>query len=49
VLIDDQHSLEAMPADRIEVMGRILKDSSLDSVSKVDAMRILLKQKPATK
>ncbi len=48
-LIDDQHSLEAMPADRIEVMGRILKDSSLDSVSKVDAMRILLKQKPATK
>ena len=48
-LIDDQHSLEAMPADRIEVMGRILKDSSLDSVSKVDAMRILLKQKPASK
>ncbi|MBP6746438.1 hypothetical protein KA344_14470 [bacterium] len=48
-LIDDQHSLEAMPADRIEVMGRILKDSTLDSVSKVDAMRILLKQKPATK
>jgi hypothetical protein len=48
-LIDDQHSAQAMPADRIEVMGRILKDSSLDSVSKVDAMRILLKQKPASK
>lgn len=48
-VIDDQHSVEAMPADRIEVMGRILKDSSLDSVSKVDAMRILLKQKAATK
>lgn len=48
-LIDDQHSLEAMPADRIEVMGRILKDSTLDSVSKVDAMRILLKQKPISK
>lgn len=48
-LIDDQHNAQAMPADRIEVMGRILKDNSLDSVSKVDAMRILLKQKPAVK
>jgi hypothetical protein len=48
-VIDDQHSVDAMPADRIEVMGRILKDSSLDSVSKVDAVRILLKQKAAAK
>ncbi|CAN5147413.1 hypothetical protein BH11CYA1_BH11CYA1_28320 [soil metagenome] len=48
-VIDEQHDAASMPADRIEVMGRILKDSSLDSVSKVDAMRILLKQKPAAK
>ena len=44
-LIDEDHRGDSLPPDRIEVMGRILKDSSLDSVSKVDAMRILLRQK----
>lgn len=44
-LIEADHNAASLPADRIEVMGRILKDSSLDSVSKVDAVRILLKQK----
>lgn len=48
-LIDEDHKGENLSADRIEVLGRILKDSSLDSVSKVDAMRILLRQKSAQK
>jgi len=44
-LIEADHNVDNLPPDRIEVMGKILKDSSLDSVSKVDAVRILLKQK----
>lgn len=44
-LIEADHNADSLSPDRIEVMGRILKDSSLDSVSKVDAVRILLKQK----
>ncbi len=48
-LIDEDHRGDSLPPDRIEVMGRILKDSSLDSISKVDAMRILLRQKAQQK
>lgn len=33
-----------LPADRLEVIGRILKDNTLDPVSKIDTMRILLKK-----
>jgi hypothetical protein len=33
--------------ERLDVLGKILKDDSLDSVSKLDTMKILLKKKPA--
>lgn len=47
VIESESHDSGSLSPDRVEVIGRILKDSSLDSVSKVDAVRILLKQKPA--
>ncbi len=42
-LIEADRNVDSLSPDRIEVMGRILKDNSLDSVSKVDAVRILLR------
>lgn len=47
VIESESHDGTSLSPDRVEVIGRILKDGSLDSVSKVDAVRILLKQKPA--
>jgi hypothetical protein len=46
VIENESHDSSSLSPDRVEVIGRILKDGSLDSVSKVDAVRILLKQKP---
>lgn len=36
-----------LTGDRLDVLGKILRDDSLDSVSKLDTMKILLKKKPA--
>ncbi|MBS1994991.1 MAG: hypothetical protein JSS86_01715 [Cyanobacteria bacterium SZAS LIN-2] len=35
-----------LSGDRIEVIGRVLKDNTLDPLSKLDTMRILLKKTP---
>lgn len=36
-----------LPADRLDTVSRILKDNSLDAVSKLDTMRILLRKQSA--
>lgn len=45
VIEQESHDGSTLSPDRVEVIGRILRDNSLDSGSKLDAVRILLKQK----
>jgi hypothetical protein len=41
---DGNSDISHVPSDRMEVIGRILKDNSLDPVSKIDTVRILLRK-----
>jgi len=36
-----------LSGDRLEVIGRVLKDNTLDPLAKLDTMRILLKKNQA--
>jgi hypothetical protein len=46
IIGDDVQDGSHLSGERLEVIGRVLKDSSLDPVSKLDTMRILLKKNP---
>ncbi len=47
IIGDDVQDGSHLSSDRVEVIGKLLKDSTLDPVSKLDTMRILLKKNPA--
>jgi len=46
IIGDDVQDGSHLSQDRLDVLGRLLKDNSLDPVSKLDTMRILLKKSP---
>jgi hypothetical protein len=48
IIGDDVQDGSHLSSDRLEVIGRVLKDNTLDPVSKLDTMRILLKKSTPT-
>jgi hypothetical protein len=48
IIGDDVPDGSHLSKDRLEVIDKLLKDNSLDPVSKLDTMRILLKKNPAS-
>jgi hypothetical protein len=48
IIGDDVQDGSHLSSDRLDILGRLLKDTSLDPVSKLDTMRILLKKPSST-
>lgn len=44
-LVDEASDVSSLPADRLEVINKVLRDNSLDAVSKIDTLRILMRKK----